>query len=213
VVSTVVSDDGLVVSSGFMVPPTGSLYQESNAAEISRAASKAEEMLLLGQLPKADEAKRSALFGWARKESDGHLMRSTQVAHCRDTLYSIRVSFTGLSISLVDSAPSEICTITMNGLNALAKWNLLRRSDASLLISIGFLQVDNHIPSAPFPVALCPDGRDYQGGKSSTDDGDVLAPGTLPTSEGGSTKAAPPPLLFVAIEFAPKHSSGIVVSA
>ena len=154
------------------------------------------------ELPSEVDAKRQALFG----KSDPLLPSPDDDASVVDTYYSMRFAFSGFIFSLVDSSPSEICTIAVENINAIAKWNEKRTSDASALLSIGWLQVDNHIPSAPFPVAICPDG-----GEPHTDSDDVINP-TRSLGEAQPSSLSLPPLLFVGVEIAPKHSSGIVVS-
>ena len=176
----------------------------AHVQEILKAASLAEEMLILNQLPTENEAKRRALFATARYTGLSQYQRGNTSA--RDKLYSVRLSFSGLILSVVDRDSLEICTVTLKNLNAMAKWNLLRTSDASLLMSLGGVQVDNHVPSAPFPVALCPDGPDPEDNKKPRD---IFTSGWARTSASSSTG---PPFLFVGIELGPTHSSGIVVS-
>ena len=83
----------------------------------------------------------------------------------------------------------------------LANWNKKRSTDSTVLISIGWLQVDNFVPSAPFPVAVCPVKQDT--GKLNTvnenQEGDI------------DVGEQPSPLLLVGFTFAPKHKSGILV--
>ena len=117
-----------------------------------------------------------------------------------DQIFSFRAAFSGFICSLVDSAPSEIAVVSLKNFNALARWNALRTTDASVILSVGWLQVDNHVPSAPFPVAVRPDSRSRD----------------LSREEDSSTSADQDglgsPLLVVGLSFAPKHQSGIVVS-
>ncbi|CAB9511549.1 Putative vacuolar protein sorting-associated protein [Seminavis robusta] len=188
-------------------PPTEPSPSGPYSHAIGQSASVAESLLLAGKLPNESDAKRQALFGGQRSKdglvsstspgAKGEELEST-IARA-DTRYSIRVSFGGFLISLIDSSPSEICTISINHINAMAKWNNQRTSDASFLMSIGWLQVDNQIPSAPFPVALCP-------ATDTSHDGEKR------DKQKSEESKAPngTPLLFVGIEFAPKHSSGIV---
>jgi hypothetical protein len=163
--------------------------------EIQQAASTAVSQLSEDKIPSEEEATRlmerhvdgtSAL--------DANLSAST--AHS-DTIYSIRVEFKGFLFSMVDSAPSEIAVATLRNFNALARWNEQRTDEASLILSIGWLQVDNHVPSAPFKVAIRPDTSRQ---RLPDDDGD---------SDSDSEKDSSP-LLMVAVAIAPKHKSEIV---
>lgn len=168
-----------------------------------KSASQTKAMLVAEKLVTEGEARKNALFGETKVEVERYFALAATIN--QDRQISLRVSFSGFLISLVDSSPSEICVIAANTVDVLAKWNQLRTSDASLLFSVGMFQVDNHIPSAPFPVAISPDGNQIEDKNSRTPDSNERA------TPGASIKTgAAPPLLFVGIEFAPKHTSGIV---
>lgn len=187
--------------------PSDLLAKGPHVEEIGMAASLTEKMLIKKELPNELEAKRRALFGGDRRNYSGSSVQPTSTQDSTrpvDRQYSVRLSFSGFIFSLVDSSPSEICTIAVDNINAMAKWNQLRTSDASFLLSVGWLQVDNHIPSAPFPVAISPDGNE-----SHESSKDVINP---TESREGTPETNAPPLLFLGVEIAPKHSSGIVVS-
>lgn len=112
-----------------------------------------------------------------------------------DLVFSFEASLNGFLVSLVDSEPSEISVILVNSLEVFAKWNKFRTKDAVVGVNVGWLQVDNHCPGAPYPVAVCPDGKI----KDQIDD--VLNEDKMDR-----------PFLSVKMAFAPKHSSGIAVS-
>jgi hypothetical protein len=103
-------------------------------------------------LPNETDAKRKALFS--------SLNNGTKVGASSndviDTIFSLRAEFSGFIFSLVDSAPSEIAVASCRNVNVLTRWNKLRTADASVLLSVGWLQVDNHVPNAPFKVAVRP---------------------------------------------------------
>ena len=115
--------------------------------------------------------------------------------HDCDQFFTLRASFHGFIISFVDSVPSEIVVASFRRVDTLVKWNSLRTNEASAVVSIGWLQVDNHCPSAPYPVAVRP---------------------TLPSNKSLSPKDdeenTESPSITVGITFAPKHNSGILVS-
>lgn len=175
-----------------------SLFSQSKNSSYSQAiadaAQQCQNLLEMKKIPSEGEAKRHALFGgnFGKLGSDSSPEDS---ALSQNQHYSIHFSFSGFLFSLVDSSPSEIATITINNLNALARWNSSRSEDASFLLSVGWAQIDNHVPSAPFPVALCPD-------EIVRDDKDLS----------GTSGKNDSPLLVVGVELAPQHSSGIVVS-
>jgi hypothetical protein len=171
--------------------------------EIAEAGRATIEKMHSEKLPSEVDAKRQALLGDIEKSvsSDAADLERIADSSVVDQIYSLRAEFSGFIFSLVDSAPSEIAVASLRNFNALSRWNALRTSDASLIVSIGWLQVDNHIPSAPFKVAVRPDTRAYH-----------------PDDEGGSSggtemgEKVASPLLVTALAFAPKHKSGIVVS-
>jgi hypothetical protein len=119
----------------------------------------------------------------------------SQVTETRNLIVSFRAAFSGLTLSLVDSAPSEIAVATFNNINALATWDTLRASDSTIFITVASLQVDNMVPNSPFPVAVCPFDFPHHGRNDET-----------------STSEADSPLLVVGLSFAPKHKSRILVS-
>jgi hypothetical protein len=152
----------------------------------------------LKHLPSEGDAKRYALFGELNgKSQDTPGPESLSTSTQPDQIYSFRAAFSGFVFSLVDSVPSEIAVVTLKNFNVLARWNVMRTTDASVIVSIGWLQVDNHVPSAPFPVAVRPDDSMKEDGTSA---------GTEPGENAAS------PLLVVGLAFAPLHTTGIVVS-
>jgi hypothetical protein len=171
--------------------------QRDYTKDIAEAGMTALGKLKAGQLPTEDDAKREALFGDLEKQqqakTDQSAIAPTSEDAPMDQVYSFRAAFSGFIFSLVDSAPSEIAVASLRNFNVLARWNAIRSNEASLILSVGWLQVDNHIPSAPFKVAVRPD----QSRRADDEE---------------ETESSRSPLLMVAIAFAPKHKSGIVVS-
>eukprot|EP00980_Cylindrotheca_fusiformis_P027998 scaffold22575_cov141-Cylindrotheca_fusiformis.AAC.29 len=144
------------------------------------------------QLPGENDAKRNAVVGDGAG-SKGVDDSTEQMEF--DEVYSFRAEFGGFVFSFVDSVPSEIAVASMRNINALARWSKLRTTEASVIISVGWVQVDNHVPSAPFKVAVRPDEDDSSREETSRTSADV-------------SRSAP--LLVVALAFSPKHKSGIV---
>lgn len=169
-------------------------------AEIRESATSAFSLYANGQIPEEDNARKDALYAELEKVAEATMERhATNGGSEMDQIYSVRAEFSGFLFSLVDSAPSEIAVATLRNFNVLGRWNGLRTKEASLILSVGWLQVDNHVPSAPFKVAVRPDTAR----RTPLDDAD--------SSKGDSgDEAASSPLLMVAIAFAPKHNSGIV---
>lgn len=170
--------------------------QQDFTREISEATTATVTILKSRELPTEDEARGKALAEAGSSLKKSHEPKAVPRG-LGDETYSIRVDFGGFLFSLVDSVPSEIAIASFKSITALARWNKLRTSDATMIASIGWIQVDNHVPNAPFKVALRPEksGR-------STDSVENISNGTVKSS----------PLLVLALSFAPKHKSGIVVS-
>lgn len=110
-----------------------------------------------------------------------------------DFNFHFQLSVSGLLLSLVDKAPSEVAVLSMKKIEAMGAWNKLRSRDASLNLSIGWIQFDNHCPNAPFAVALCPSIRNQD------DDDDT---------ENHMDQS----VITLAAIIAPKHKSNIMVS-
>jgi hypothetical protein len=166
--------------------------------EILDASNATIEIMRSKPLPSEADARRNALFGDADTSKKSKNSSGNDVM---DEIYSFRAEFGGFVFSFVDSAPSEIAVASLRNINALARWNKFRTTDASLILSIGWLQIDNHIPSAPFKVAVRPDKEESTSNESKA------------SSEVENTdKSRSSPLLVVALAFAPRHKSGIMVS-
>ena len=156
--------------------------------------------------PGENEATRLAFFGTANEnqniQDSSHSCNADPVEG--DTMFSFRASFCGFSCSLIDKSPSEIALITLKDVNVTANWDKKRTTDGRALISVGWLQVDNYVPSAPFPVAVCPDKVKIE--KVKTEDE------SRRSHDSSDRDGKPSPLLIVGLTFAPKHKSGILVS-
>jgi hypothetical protein len=161
-------------------------------SDINQAASNAIELSKSESIPNEIDAKRKALF---TKPSAS--FEENSLGYYMDTIFSVRAEFTGFIFSLIDSAPSEIAVASCRNVNALTRWNALRTTDASVLVSVGWLQIDNHVPSAPFKVAVRPDTSRNKTVPGYLNEGDALT--------------GPSPVLVIALAFAPRHKSKIMV--
>lgn len=149
---------------------------------------------------KAEEEVVRAIFAKEDLHEQIHPSVSTEqsLKKSKDLVISFRAAFSGLVISLIDSAPSEIAVATFKNVNAIATWDMLRNTDSTIYVTVTGFQVDNMVPNAPFPVAVCP--FELQRGSSSNEGAGTTAGGR-----------AVPPLLVIGLSFAPRHKSGIVV--
>lgn len=127
----------------------GSLSEgsDNHRIEILNAAVETATLLKRERLPNEDDAIRNMVFGSKKGKDEPQ----PELRNGQDIVLSIRAEFSGFVVSLIDSSPSEIAVASMKNVNALARWNALRTSDASAIVSVGWLQVDNHVPNAPFP--------------------------------------------------------------
>jgi len=159
--------------------------------KLLEAANKVNILMAQGKVPKAsdlnliDDIQRFKHFNETAYEQDSPL-------NCK---YSVTAFFSGFVISFIDSVPSEIAVVSVKKLDCIAQWDRNRESDATAAISIGWLQIDNHCPNAPFPVAFTP---------LITQDVDET-----PIDSQGDQYA----FLSVGIVLAPHHKSNIMVSS
>lgn len=183
--------------------PIASSAKHDYYQDILKGGNATLDKMKLKSLPSEDDAKRYALFGELNDKSlilqDRLDPESLSTSAQSDQIYTFRAAFSGFIFSIVDSVPSEIAVISLKNFNVLARWNAMRTTDASVIVSVGWLQVDNHVPNAPFPVALRPDDR-------MKEDGTSAGTQTIEPGENASS-----PLLVVGLAFAPRHTSGIVV--
>ena len=196
--------------------PFSSPLPQEVGKEILESAVESISLLKSGCLPSEENARRHSLygrgiFGADENESESHNSRlvtdlvrkhfrpnsfgEADTMHDCDQFFTLRASFRGFIISFVDSVPSEIAVASFRRMDTLVKWNSLRTNDASAVVSIGWLQVDNHCPSCAYPVAVRPTQPTNKSSSPKNDDGNAESPS-----------------ITVAITFAPKHNSGILVS-
>lgn len=110
-----------------------------------------------------------------------------------DCNFSFRASFSGFVFSLIDNVPSEIAVVALRKVDAMAEWNASKTKESTGALSIGWMQIDNHCPNAPYPVALCPaKNRD-----DVDDDGNELQR----------------PFVTMGFVRAPHHTSDVIVSS
>jgi hypothetical protein len=96
-------------------------------------------------------------------------------------------------LSLIDRVPSEVAVVTVRKVVAMAEWNAHRSAEATAALSVGWLEIDNHCPNAPFPVALAPS-------QVKVDD-----------DTGSDNEYTSRPFLSIGIVLAPSHKSSITV--
>ena len=80
-----------------------------------------------------------------------------------DEEMSVRVLLRGVIVSLVDAAPSEVATACVRDINVLVQWDKLGTNESALVMTLGYIQLDNHCPGSPYPVALYPTAVDKGG--------------------------------------------------
>ena len=163
---------------------------------ILTAAFEAIELKNKCAIPSQISAQKHALAGTGAFRKNGKVLGDKFVEDDDQDL-SLRASFSGFVFSLVDQEPSEIAVVSLQSVKMLTKWNKQRSKDATVAVSVGWLQIDNHCPNAPFPVALCPDSTI----EIENVDGESENVVNLPEQ----------PVIAVGINFAPKHISEVTV--
>jgi hypothetical protein len=166
--------------------------------EVVHGGTKAADLRKSKLLPSEESALRLSLASQTDESfviESADLPTTIQNEASRNLIVSIRAAFGGIMVSLVDSAPSEIAVATFKNINAIATFDTLRATNATIYITVTSLQVDNMVPNSPFPVAVAPFDQPRVG-----------------STEGDSSNDDVVPLLVVGLSFAPKHKSGILVS-
>jgi hypothetical protein len=178
-----------------VTPPYSGLAQlPSFAKEIVAGALQAVEIRRQKTLLSEEGAVNEAVAPGEKAHIQKDEVSIARLDEARDLVISFRAAFSGLLVSFVDSAPSEIAVATFKNMNAIATWDMLRATDSTIYITVTSVQVDNMVPNAPFPVAICPFDQ--------------------PRNDGNDAAGTPndsPPLLVIGLSFAPRHKSGIVV--
>jgi hypothetical protein len=162
--------------------------------EIISAAQETVQSRSAGRLPTESEAIGLNNTTGVPSQLQGPTAADAPLIKEKDLQISLRLALRGVVVSLVDSAPSEIAVVTLKNVNSIASWNMQRTTDATVFVTVTSLQVDNMIPNAPFPVAIC------------TEDGEA---GISKGSNEFSVDS--PPVLVIGLSFAPRHKTGIVV--
>jgi hypothetical protein len=175
---------------------------------ITDAAAATIELMTKFPLPTEEDAVNKALdkedsFPQSKEAAPSTQESLNESLKIKDMIISVRASFSGFVVSLVDSCPSEIAVLALRNVNALATWNTARTTDATVYITITDVQVDNMVPNAPFPIAVTRDEVQRENADSGTSGGASDAPSVAEDAS---------PLLVIGLSFAPRHKSGIVVS-
>uniref|UniRef100_A0A7S2PQX2 Vacuolar protein sorting-associated protein 13 DH-like domain-containing protein n=1 Tax=Leptocylindrus danicus TaxID=163516 RepID=A0A7S2PQX2_9STRA len=195
--------DGAMKEAGFSSTRSSSSLSTSSSQQardeearelILKATFEALELKSKRVIPSQVSAQKHALAGTGvfKKhtiDQDGNALGDD------DQDFAFRASFSGFVFSLIDQEPSEIAVISLQSVKMLSKWNKQRGKDATTAVSVGWLQIDNHCPNAPFPVALCPDSTI----EIENADGETENVVNLPEQ----------PVIAIGINFAPKHISEV----
>jgi hypothetical protein len=164
-------------------------HQKDLINKLTRAAETAKTLLHSKTLQKYDPTENQFKkdISLTRKKSDNAVMKEN------DCNYSFRASFRGLVFSLVDRFPSEVGVVTIRNIRAMSEWNARRSKESTAALDIGWIQIDNHCPNAPFPVVLSPTPPRIENVVVDADDIER-------------------PVLSLVVVVAPRHKSDILVS-
>lgn len=120
-------------------PVTSSRHIDQHSQEILDAAIEASNYALNGHLPTEDEGIERAIFDVSRVYTDG-AATIEKTSGNQDYIVSFRAAFQGLIVSAIDSAPAEICVISLKNLNVLASWNTQRTTTSTMYFTVASLQ-------------------------------------------------------------------------
>ena len=157
--------------------------------EIYSASLQCIKMLNDGEIPNEDTVCRK-LFAVKKSFDSKDSSRSLKSINQN---FSFKANFKGFIISIIDSVPSEIATISLENLHFSGNWNTHMTKDTSCVISIGWVQIDNHCPNVSYPVALRPVENRAEIYNNQKD-------------------GLPSAFITFVFRLAPCHSSGILVS-
>lgn len=170
---------------------TSQVQQDSAESALKQkligAANKASALLRQGKVPKLTDDNLLNKLEYLESNKNS----SNETDGLTNCLYSVTASFTGFVVSFIDTVPSEIAVVSIRKLAFMAQWDHNRVSEATAAISIGWLQIDNQCPNAPFPVALSPSSPEEE---------------TI-----GDFSQDEKPFFSVGVVVAPRHKSNIMV--
>lgn len=118
---------------------TSSRHFDQYSQEILDAAIEASNFALNGRLPTEDEGIERAIFDVSRVYTDG-AATTEETGGNQDYIVSFRAAFQGLIVSVIDSAPAEICVFSLKNLNVLASWNTQRTTTSTVYFTVASLQ-------------------------------------------------------------------------
>ena len=157
------------------------------------AASQTSCLLNTGKILHETEATRQAFFGTG-------FCKTPSVENGTGDEISCELSFCGFIFSLIDSSPSELAVLSLHNVKASAQWNSLGKEYAKSKLLVGWFQLDNHCPNAPFPVAICPSRE------RDVDDDAADHP-----QKAAIAFTLDKPFLELKVDIAPRHRTGIRV--
>ena len=172
-------------------PATSSRHPDDVMNRLKIAASHAISLLRDDEIPTQEIASTQMLQMLSVPQAG--IVGGSNLATVVDT-FTIEVSLNGFLLSTVDSVPSEIAVFSAKSLHFAAKWTNDQRTDATAIITVGCIQVDNFCPNSPFPVSLYPQEREKE------DDSDEIS--SIDESS---------PFLSLGCVIAPSHDSGMKV--
>lgn len=153
---------------------------------------------LINKLPNERQAAREAFFGTGVcSGQDTSHFDNTGGGNNTDSSYDVSCKLTcsGFIFSVIDASPTELAAISLHNVRSGVCWNSLGKEYASGNITIGWFQVDNHLPNAVYPVAMRP----------------KIKASTLKEQDNAAEKVftADKSVLEAKLEVAPMHRTGI----
>jgi len=168
--------------------------EQSRHERVLTAASETSRLLNTGRILNESAATREAFFGIGGCKSSGQY-EQRKCSYGVGDEFSCKLVFSGFIFSIIDSSPSELAVLSLHDIEAFASWNTLGKDYAKTKLTVGWIQLDNHCPNAPYPVAFSPSrGKNFDGN-------DIH----------GKPFSLKIPFLEVQVDVAPRHRTGIRV--
>ena len=173
---------------------------DSSAAQVLQdATSNALLLLHTGQLPDERDALKQAFFGIGackptRLDKAPTCMREESREISTDISYEFLIS--GFIFSLIDSSPTELAVLSLHNVKVGASWNSSWKDYVRGRMTMAWLQLDNHCPSSPYPVAIRPRVK-------------VALEGNDGAERTKKKIATEKPFMELVIDLAPPHRTGI----
>lgn len=173
----------------------------SRAQVLLHATSNTLQLFTTGYLPSESEAIKHAFFGTGVCKRSNLMLdeankNSRERSHEIGDDISCELLFSGFLFSFIDSSPTELAVLSLHNVKVGASWSSSWKDYLRGRVSITWLQLDNHCPNSPYPVAIRPRVKAEWESKDGYD-------------KIKKAFTAEKPFIEVVIDLAPPHRTGI----